>query len=218
MVCACSMALYGLVQCTSWWVTVEVLFWCQLSDFGRIIGSDQLWSHRSSDANVYVRLLLVILDSISNQGGIYHCTRNHRIHHNSLYRDMDNQQTHRQLQNQLDRNVFNDWLDGHPLRNPDIVTQPGRIIDCTDLLQDPFVWIQFQLNPIWDHFWCFVVPGLYGLWRIGSFFDGLLIFGALRWTLSNKVTGHIHYVIRLCSNTHGDNCLTHNKRARYATM
>ena len=45
--------------------------------------------------------------------------------------------------------------------------------------------IQYKL---WDQAWCFVVSGLYGIWRLGSFWDGFLIFGALRWLLCFHAT------------------------------
>ena len=35
---------------------------------------------------------------------------------------------------------------------------------------------------------CYVVPGIYGIWRLGSFVDGMLIFGAFRYIVELHAT------------------------------
>ena len=53
-------------------------FW---SGIGVTGGYHRLWAHRSYKAHWTVRIFLMLICSIANQGGIYHWTRDHRVHH-----------------------------------------------------------------------------------------------------------------------------------------
>jgi stearoyl-CoA desaturase (delta-9 desaturase) len=67
---------------------------------------------------------------------------------------------------------------------PEAVIRAEENISIKDLEDDYVVMFQYNLYPWWNIFWCFVIPTLYGKWRLGSYFDGFLIFGVLRWILS----------------------------------
>jgi fatty-acid desaturase len=179
------LALFGFLR-SSWWILAEVIVWYQLCGFGITAGCHRLWAHRSYKARAPTRFMLMILASMSNQGGIYHWCRDHRVHHKESDKDAD--------PHDIKRGFFYSHMGWLLLKKQDAVKRAGQGIDCSDLLEDIFVRIQYMLNPIWDQFWCFVVPGLYGQWRLGSFWDGLLIFGALRWFLEIHATWCVNSV------------------------
>ena len=52
-------------------------------------GLHRLWSHRSYKAHWTLRVLLMLLVTISNQGSIYEWVKNHRIHHKYSETDAD---------------------------------------------------------------------------------------------------------------------------------
>merc|ERR1719262_2050689 len=60
-----------------------VMYVC--SGLGITAGAHRLWSHKSYKAGPALRLVLMIFNSIANQGSIYHWVRDHRVHH--LYSD-----------------------------------------------------------------------------------------------------------------------------------
>lgn len=195
------LGVFGVLRCVqyaSWGLLLEIVFWYQLSGLGITMGCHRLWSHRSYKARAPTRFLLMLLASVANQGGIYHWSRDHRVHHKESDRDGD--------PHDIRRGFFYAHMGWLLLEKSEAVKQAGRKIDCSDLLDDPFVWIQHTLNPAWDHFWCFVVPGLYGLWRLGSFWDGLLLFGVLRWV----VVLHATWCINSVAHTFG--CRPYNAR------
>jgi fatty-acid desaturase len=74
------------------------------------------------------------------------------------------------------------------------VKDAGRRVPCQDLLDDPIVAWNARLHPWLDQIVCFVVPGVYGVWRCGSFVDGVLIFGALRWVVELHATWCVNSV------------------------
>lgn len=180
------LGLSGAIRCGSWRTFGEVLLWYQVSAFGVTIGCHRLWSHRSFQARAPTRFVLMLLASMANQGGIYHWSRDHRVHHK--------ESDHAGDPHDSSRGFFYAHMGWLMLRKSTAVKLSGQSIDCSDLLRDPIVWLQYRLNPLWDQVWCFVVPGFYGLWRMGSFWDGLLIFGALRWVLVVHATWCVNSV------------------------
>jgi stearoyl-CoA desaturase (delta-9 desaturase) len=180
------MGIQGVLRCTSWLLATEVIVWYQICALGITIGCHRLWSHRSFKACAPTRFVLMLLASIANQGGIYHWSRDHRVHHKESDRAGD--------PHDIGRGFFYAHMGWLLLKKPDAVKTSGKKIDCSDLLDDPFVRLQYKLNPVWDQVWCFVVPGIYGIWRLGSFWDGLLIFGVLRWILLLHATWCVNSV------------------------
>ena len=169
------LAVVGASYCTSWAIVAEVIVWYTVGIVGITVGCHRLWTHRSFEARLPTRIALMLLTSMANQGGIYHWSRDHRVHHKECDKDAD--------PHNIERGFFYSHIGWLLLHKSESVKAAGRKIDCSDLLQDPVVWLEHRLNPLWDQVWCFVIPGLYGLWRLGSFWEGFLIFGVLRWVL-----------------------------------
>ena len=72
-----------------WQTLVWAAFLYKLSGIGITGGVHRLWSHRSYKAHWTLRSFLMILNSIANQGSIYHWTRDHRTHHKFSETDAD---------------------------------------------------------------------------------------------------------------------------------
>ncbi len=64
----------------------QTYFWSAIGVTG---GLHRLWSHRSFKAHWTVRTWLMFCTSLSNQGTIYHWSRDHRVHHKFSETDAD---------------------------------------------------------------------------------------------------------------------------------
>jgi stearoyl-CoA desaturase (delta-9 desaturase) len=80
------------------------------------------------------------------------------------------------------------------LSKDQVVKEKGRALDCSDLLLDPFIRFNRTFDPVCNIFFCFVVPGVYGIWRLDSFWDGFLIFGVLRYAIELHATWCVNSV------------------------
>merc|ERR1719460_1709363 len=94
-------------------------------------GVHRLWAHKSYKAGFLLKMFLMILNSIANQGSIFHWARDHRVHH--LYSDTvaDPHDANRGF-----------WFShvGWLLfkKNPQVIEATKRI-NVSDLLSDPVV-------------------------------------------------------------------------------
>jgi stearoyl-CoA desaturase (delta-9 desaturase) len=72
------------------WQTLALAFilW-PITGLGITAGVHRLWAHRSYRANTPYRVLLMLMNSIANQGPIYHWARDHRVHHKFSETDAD---------------------------------------------------------------------------------------------------------------------------------
>merc|ERR1719310_757827 len=114
---------------------------------GITAGAHRLWAHRSYKAGIPMKLVLMIFNSVANQGSIYHWARDHRVHH--LYSDTiaDPHNAHLGF-------WFSHigWLlfKKHPA-----VHEAGRRVNMDDLKKDPIVMFQKRADPFWNLLWCF---------------------------------------------------------------
>ena len=157
------------------WLSVELLLWYQATALGVTVGCHRLWSHRSFAAALPTRIVLMLLASMANQGSIYHWCRDHRTHHK--YSDAPGDP------HDSTRGFFFSHMGWLLVKKGPRVVAAGNGVTVHDLLQDPVVWFNWKLDPLWSLFWCFVAPGLYGHYRYATFMDGVLILGALRYVI-----------------------------------
>lgn len=169
------MAIFGLLKIKSWYIFTEMILYYQICGLGVTAGMHRLWSHRSYKAKTPTRFLLMILASMSNQGSIYHWCRDHRTHHKFSDTSSD--------PHDINRGFFYAHMGWLMLKKDKDVIEAGKKIPSQYLLEDWVIKLNYRLNPFWNQFWCFIVPGIYGFYRLGSFWDGLFIFGALRWVI-----------------------------------
>lgn len=165
--------LFHLTSCSAETLIFAFVLW-PISGFGITVGVHRLWSHRSYTASFPLRAVLMICNSIANQGSIFHWARDHRVHHKFSETDAD--------PHNATRGFFYahmGWL--FVKKHPDIV-KAGRELDFSDLLEDSLVMFQKKLDPWFALYCCFVLPGQIGAHFWGeNFWNGFFVAGALRY-------------------------------------
>ncbi|CAM9264697.1 unnamed protein product [Chrysoparadoxa australica] len=156
-------------------------------------GVHRLWAHRSYNAHWTVRVFLMLINTIANQGSIRHWARDHRVHHKHSETDAD--------PHNAQRGFFfahMGWL--YVKKHPDVV-KAGRELDFSDLDADPVVVFQDKLDPWFALFMCFVFPGLLANKMFGDdFWNGFWIAGALRYC----AVLHFTWLVNSAAHLRGD--------------
>jgi len=117
---------------------------------GITVGAHRLWSHRSFEASIIVRIILMLFQSIANQGTIYHWSRDHRVHHKYSETDAD--------PHNAKRGFFFAHMGWLLLRKKKEVVKAGKVLDLSDLEDDPVVMFQKKLSPFLLLYMCFIMP------------------------------------------------------------
>ena len=188
-------ALIGCARLTS--VSAPTLLWAYvlwpITGLGITAGVHRLWSHRSYTAGPFLRCLLMLMNSIANQGSIYHWARDHRVHHKHSETPAD--------PHNATRGFFfahMGWL--YVKKDPSIHIE-GKKLDFSDLARDPFVTFQKALDPWFALFMCFVFPGLVAKFGWGEdFWNALWVAGALRYV----VVLHATWMVNSAAHLFGD--------------
>eukprot|EP00923_Selenidium_pygospionis_P031112 GHVN01055247.1.p1 GENE.GHVN01055247.1~~GHVN01055247.1.p1 ORF type:complete len:732 (+),score=75.43 GHVN01055247.1:63-2198(+) len=177
-------AVVGVVKC--WYhpqggrLFLEAFVLYLLSGFGITCGAHRLWAHRAYEAAWPFRFVLLMFNSLACQGNIYHWARDHRVHH--LYSE--------KLPDPHNA-AYGFWY-AHcgwlMLKKEPEVSKAGAKVDCSDLLTDPFVRLQKNLDPYWNLSFSFLLPALYGYYRWDSFWLGFFVHGCLRWIICLHAT------------------------------
>lgn len=159
--------LYGFyLICTSvkMLTTLWAFFVVYASGFGITAGAHRLWSHRAYKAKWPLRLLLVVLFTISGQRHVYQWALDHRVHHKYSETNADPHDARRGF---LFSHVG--WLVLTP--HPE-VEEKRKVVDMSDLEADPIVMWQKRLYvPLFAIFVIAIpvlVPWYYwdeGLWQ-----------------------------------------------------
>jgi len=135
--------LYGLFLCvwsakllTTLFAFLTVVF----SGLGITAGAHRLWSHKAYKAKWPLRLLLVIMFTISGQRHIYAWALDHRVHHKYSETDAD---PHNAKKGFWFSHVGWLVLTPHPL-----VVEKRKMVDMSDLETDPIVMWQKKFYPL----------------------------------------------------------------------
>ncbi|KAL3279058.1 hypothetical protein HHI36_016573 [Cryptolaemus montrouzieri] len=135
--------LYGLYLClvaAKFYTTIFAFLVIQLSGFGITAGAHRLWSHRAYKAKWPLKLILLMLFTITGQRHVYMWAWDHRVHHKYGESDSDPHNVNRGF-------IFSHigWvvLTPHPK-----VVEKRKIIDMSDLDADPFVVWHRRLYPL----------------------------------------------------------------------
>ncbi|XP_066255554.1 acyl-CoA Delta-9 desaturase-like [Euwallacea similis] len=98
------------------------------------IGAHRLWAHRAYSATLPFRIFLMIGHTIAIQNDLYIWTRDHRVHHKftDLNADPHNSK----------RGFFFSHMGWLMLKKHPDVMEKGKLVDMSDLLQDPVVRFQ----------------------------------------------------------------------------
>lgn len=184
--------LLNLPKCSAQTLIWAFILW-PISGFGITVGVHRLWSHRSYTAAAPLRLVLMLFNSIANQGTIFHWARDHRVHHKYSETDAD--------PHNATRGFFfahMGWL--FVKKHPDVV-KVGRDLDFTDLLEDPFVMFQKKLDPWFTLYMCFVFPAQIAthFWE-EQFWTAFFVCGGLRYVC----VLHFTWLVNSAAHLYGD--------------
>merc|ERR1719409_42807 len=113
-------------------ILAAVLYVC--SALGITAGVHRLWTHKSYKAAWPLRVLLMIFNSIANQGTIYHWARDHRVHH--LYSDTAADP------HDANRGFWFSHVGWLLCKKSPAVIEAGKKINMSDLASDPVVMFQ----------------------------------------------------------------------------
>ncbi|XP_014487791.1 PREDICTED: acyl-CoA desaturase-like, partial [Dinoponera quadriceps] len=117
-----------------YWTTLWVLVFGYTSSIGVSAGAHRLWSHRSYKAKWPMKLILMILQTVSFQLSIHWWVRKHRMHHK--YNDTD-ADPHNPKRGFFFAHIG--WLLVE--KHPEYIKKLSKV-DMTDLEQDPIVAFQ----------------------------------------------------------------------------
>jgi len=168
------------------------LLW-PITGLGITAGVHRLWSHRSYKAGKFMRFLLMMFNSIANQGSIMHWARNHRVHHKHSETDAD--------PHNATRGFFfahMGWL--YVKKHPEVISE-GRKLDFSDLEEDGFVMFQKKTDPWFAFVMCFFFPAFVAnyFWA-EPFWNAFWVAGCLRYV----VVLHYTWLVNSAAHFFGD--------------
>mmetsp|Transcript_22390 Transcript_22390/g.52566 ORF Transcript_22390/g.52566 Transcript_22390/m.52566 type:complete len:330 (+) Transcript_22390:55-1044(+) len=187
-------AIYGLFtipKCSKSTLMMAFLFW-PLSGLGITAGVHRLWAHRSYTATFPLRVFLMLINSIANQGSIWHWSRDHRVHHKHSETNAD---PHNATRGFFFAHVG--WL--LVKKHRDVVTE-GLKLNFDDLRNDPVVTFQKNFDPWFSLFMCFAFPGFCAQALGDDFWNGFWVAGALRYIY----VLHATWLVNSAAHLYGD--------------
>ncbi|KYO01540.1 stearoyl-CoA desaturase, putative [Plasmodium reichenowi] len=164
-----------LIQC--------VIFYL-INGFGITFGAHRLWSHRAFKAGHIVQVLFLILNSFANQGSVIVWAINHRLHHKYSDTKYD--------PHNIRYGFFYSHIGWLLYQKTKYVKEKEKEVYVDDLLQNPYLLLQHKLDPYFNFFFCFIIPGIYSYFMYNNFWDGFFILGALRWIITLHATWSIN--------------------------
>ncbi|SBT86652.1 stearoyl-CoA desaturase, putative [Plasmodium malariae] len=163
---------------------IQCIIFYLINGFGITFGAHRLWSHRAFKAGSFVQLLFIILNSFANQGSVIVWAKNHRLHHKYSDTKYD--------PHNIRYGFFYSHIGWLLYQKTKYVREKEKEIYIDDLLQNPLLVIQHKLDPYFNFFFCFIIPGIYSYYMYNSFWDGFFILGALRWIITLHATWSIN--------------------------
>lgn len=146
-------AVYGLYLYfteISWMTAVWQFMLTICGALGVTAGAHRLWAHRTYKANLPLRFILMMFQTIAFQNHIYEWVRDHRVHHKYTDTDAD--------PHNATRGFFFSHIGWLLVRkHPDVRTK-GATIDMSDLEKDPVVLWQRRLYIILMPLLSFLIP------------------------------------------------------------
>ncbi len=146
-------ALYGLyllLTRAKWQTLIFAYVLYVLSGLGITAGSHRLWSHRSYEAKLPLRIILMVMHTLAFQYSIYLWSRYHRVHHKYSETNADPHNANRGF-------FFSHvgWILCE--RHPDCI-QKLKTMDCSDILSDPVIRFQRKYFLPLVAVICFIIP------------------------------------------------------------
>ena len=189
-------ALYGAIYhapqtMAHTWIWLYFIYY--MTGLGVIVGNHRLWSHRSFEASFGLRVFIMLLSSMANEGSIFHWVRDHRVHHKFSETDAD--------PHNATRGFFFAHCGWLLIKKHPEVVQAGRELDMSDMLADPVVVFQKKTDPWLNVYMCFIFPAQVASFFWGeSFWNAFWVVGFLRYT----VVLHFTWMVNSAAHLYGD--------------
>eukprot|EP00549_Striatella_unipunctata_P023285 CAMPEP_0118707102 /NCGR_PEP_ID=MMETSP0800-20121206/20982_1 /TAXON_ID=210618 ORGANISM="Striatella unipunctata, Strain CCMP2910" /NCGR_SAMPLE_ID=MMETSP0800 /ASSEMBLY_ACC=CAM_ASM_000638 /LENGTH=324 /DNA_ID=CAMNT_0006609821 /DNA_START=162 /DNA_END=1136 /DNA_ORIENTATION=+ len=195
MLIAHILGVYGIYEVRN--CTKDTILWGYIlivySAISVTAGNHRLWSHKSYEASLPMRIILMIGVSIANQGTILHWARDHRVHHKFSDTKAD---PHNANNGFFFSHMGWLFVEKHPL-----VKIKGSEIDMSDLKADPVVRFQSYLHPFITLYLCFVMPAQIPQYFWGEkFWPAFFVCGAMRYL----ITLHGTWLVNSAAHIYGD--------------
>ncbi|CAH1119222.1 unnamed protein product [Phaedon cochleariae] len=151
-----------------------------MTGFGITGGAHRYFTHRSFKAKLPLRIILLFCYSLAGQNSLKDWVRDHRVHHKFSETDAD--------PHNAKRGFFFSHVGWLMMKKHPEVIRKGRLIDISDLTEDPlvafhqkyFIWFKILI--------CFVIPTLIPPYLYGE-----------TWFNSIKGVCFVRYIISLNS-------------------
>ena len=174
-----SMGIYGLYlllfQC-KWQTMYFNVITLQVLALGVTAGAHRLWSHRSYEARLPLRIFLMILNSAMLQNDIYEWSRDHRVHHKFSETDAD--------PHNAKRGFFFSHVGWLLCRKHKDVFEKGKTVSLADLEKDPVVQFQRQFYKPLAMFFTFYLPAYIPYYFWGENIYHALFISAFRYAFA----------------------------------
>ena len=178
---AAGVGIYKAFTVASWTTLAWTLALWPVGALGITAGVHRLYAHKSYEAGLPYRILIMLFNSTANQGSIFHWARDHRVHHLHSETEAD--------PHDASRGFFFAHVGWLLVKKKKAVIEAGKKVNMDDLMAMPEVRIQRMLDPFWNLFFCFAFPALVATYGWGEdFVCGLLVPGALRYVVLLHIT------------------------------
>ena len=194
---AALVGLFTLPYCKAYTLAWTFILW-PITGFGITGGVHRLWSHRSYKASFSLRVFLMLINSIANQGSIWHWARDHRVHHKHSETDAD--------PHNATRGFFFAHMGWLFVKKHKDVIEAGKKLDFSDLAEDWTVKFQKAGDPWFALFMCFVFPALVAMTWGENFWNAYWTAGALRYV----VVLHATWCVNSVAHFYGDHPYDNN--------
>ncbi|XP_049868596.1 acyl-CoA Delta-9 desaturase-like [Pectinophora gossypiella] len=151
-----------------------------MSGLGITAGVHRLWSHKAYKANLPLRVILALFNTIAFQDAVLHWARDHRMHHKYSETDAD---PHNATRGFFFSHVG--WL--MVKKHPEIKAK-AHTIDISDLLADPVLTFQKKYYFILMPLCCFILPTIIPTLWGESIWNGFFVAAIFRFIYVLNVT------------------------------
>jgi len=184
---------YLMVTSASWPTVAWAILLYHCSGLGITAGAHRLWAHRSYKANLPLRLLLVLFNTLAFENHVIEWARDHRVHHKYSETNAD---PHNAKRGFFFSHVG--WLLCR--KHPDVI-EKGKGLDISDLENDPLLKFQKKYYLILMPIVCFLLPTVIPVYVWGETWTNAWFVAALfRYTFTLNMTWLVNSAAHMWGN------------------
>ncbi len=174
----CGLAIGPSAKLGTWGMYMWIIVVCGFSVTG---GAHRLWAHKSYKAHWLYRLVLMLLQTAAFQNHVIEWARDHRTHHKFSETDAD--------PHNANRGFFFAHMGWLMCRKHPEVIKKGKLVDMSDLENDPILAFQKKYYLLIVPFMTFLIPTFLTSYLTGDTpLNCFLICGMLRYVFTLHIT------------------------------